>query len=278
VLVFAALVGLWQAVYWLGWLDYAATYYDQSGVKMTLYHLRPIRAALADQRDVVVISDGVEVLYDVEPARWLALLGGPGRCVRTVGGDGTFVAPGGEAFAALFAPNAVADPAYAVYQDAAPRRYPLREGEGAYTLYARIRESAPRPPLPPLSTINPVRFGSGAALIGYRLEAEPGFLALAWQLPAARDEDYHIFAHFLDAQGEKIGQRDRFLWPGRFWCAGDTLYTWTAANVPDGVRTLRVGLYRFVSGGTVRDTVRDSEGRPFSDYVDLPIEPVASGQ
>jgi hypothetical protein len=124
------------------------------------------------------------------------------------------------------------------------------------------------PPLTSLET--PTAFGGGVQLTGYHLTSDKLFLE--WRLPGPVDADYHYFAHFLNTADEKIGQRDNTLWPGRFWCAGDRLITWADIQLPEGTKTLRVGLYTLKNGGFINVPVVDSAGNPTGTWVDIPLK------
>jgi hypothetical protein len=61
------------------------------------------------------------------------------------------------------------------------------------------------------------------------------------------------------------------LWPGRFWCEGDRLITWAEIELPEGVETLRVGLYAFERDGFVNSNVLDDAGNPVASWADISL-------
>ena len=92
-------------------------------------------------------------------------------------------------------------------------------------------------------------------LKGYALtpESSPGgaiLLALRWQSMRPVSYDYHVFVHLLDAQGEKIAQRDgqpvQWLRPISSWQPGEEIVDHYGlllpADLPTGEYTIAVGL------------------------------------
>ncbi len=263
---------LTQAAWWFGLLGYVDRTNTPGGFGTPLHYMMDVRAALADAGDVVVISDGNRLAYDQEPVIWMVMLRDTARCVRTLAGDhGLAVFPDGP-FAVLYAPNAPAGAVADLYTTDAPERHPLRPGEGAYTIHRFA--AAPQPPLPPLTPLDPApRYDNGARLTGYRLEAER--LILEWRLPGpvmGQRGDLQYFAHFLDADGNALGQRDVSFWPGRYWCAGDRVLTWTAATPPAGTAILRVGLYLLQGERYTNSNVLDEADNPIAPWADIPLE------
>jgi hypothetical protein len=257
---------LTQGIWWRGLLRYLDVTATPSGYGTPIHYLLDVRDALAEYDDVVVISDGFEVLYDQEPAAWPVLLSSTAECVRTITGDGAAVFPD-HPFAVLVAPNAPDHPVDNLYLTNSPQTFELRPDAGFYTIHTFDR--APEW-TEAVIEIAPARFASGIQLTGYRLNKNR--IYLEWLLPGRVPEDYHYFGHFLDDSGEKIGQRDNILWPGRFWCAGDRLITWADIDLPNGVRTLRVGLYAFEHGDFVNSRVLDAAGNPAASWIDIPLD------
>lgn len=269
VLAAFAVVLLTQGLWWRGLLRYLDTTATPGGSGTPIHYLNDVRDALRPYDDVIVISDGFEILYDQEPAVWSAMLRGT-SCIRALAGDGAAVFPA-QPFAVLIAPNAPENPLNRLYQPANEQIFSLRPGEGVYRLNSL--NSAPAWNGPALTAIESMTFGGGVQLTGYALE--PDRLYLEWRLPGHMDEDYHYFGHFLTAAGDKIGQRDDVLWPGRYGCAGDRLITWADADTPTDTAVLRVGLYTLENGGFANAPVLDSAGSPAGTWVDIPLPPVS---
>ena len=132
---------------------------------------------------------------------------------------------------------------------------------GAYTRDGRGGwqpvDMAATPPALPLTA----RFGDAVQLTGAdwgRPAAESLRLTLHWQARGPVDFDYAIFAHLLDAQGNRVAQLD---WqpqdalgklPMRLWEPGwpvvDTQELPLPADLPAGEYTLWVGLYDWQTG------------------------------
>jgi hypothetical protein len=258
---------LTQGFWWRGLLRYLDTTSTPGGYGTPIHYLLDVRDALAGYADVVVVSNGFDAQYDQEPAVWPALLRDSADCVRVITGDGVAVFPN-HPFAVLIAPNAPEHPVDDLYLTDAPSTFPLRPGAGVYTLHDF--GDLPSWSGPTLTGIPAVRFDSGAQLTGYHLESSRMYLE--WRLPGPAAKDYHYFGHFLNAAGDRLGQRDNILWPGRFWCQGDRLITWAEIELPEGVETLRVGLYAFERGGLVNSSVLDDESHPVASWADIALE------
>ena len=268
VVAFAALsvIFISQVFWWRGMLHYVETTYIADGFGTPLHFLMDIRGQLSSSKDVVVISDGFDVLLDQEAAVWPVMLHGSAQCVRTLSGQGMAVLPSG-AFAALTAPNAPENAVNNFYRQPDEMKFPLRPAEGIYRL-----DFFQKPLVwadPPLTPIPSAWFGSGAVLIGYRLD--PQMLYLEWALPGSVNADYHYFGHFLDSTGEKRGQTDGLMLPGRSWCKDDHLVTWASVDLPPDTTTLRVGLYTLQGGRFINDSLLDANENPVSSWIDIPL-------
>jgi 4-amino-4-deoxy-L-arabinose transferase-like glycosyltransferase len=130
-----------------------------------------------------------------------------------------------------------------------------------------------------------VRFGEGARLIGYDLEAEarPGGqvrLTLHWQATAQMGTSYAVFVHLVAQDGRFGGQHDGIPGDGALpttgWVIGEFLldehiFTIKPEAEP-GPYLLEVGLYEAVSGQ--RLPVRDALGRELGDHLVLDGTPM----
>lgn len=100
-----------------------------------------------------------------------------------------------------------------------------------------------------------------ARLGGYAVtpDAQPGgeiLLALRWESLRAVDQDFNVFVHLLNAQGEKVTQRDGqpVLWqrPTHTWQPGEEIVDryglLLPPDLPAGPYTLSVGLYDPATG------------------------------
>jgi 4-amino-4-deoxy-L-arabinose transferase-like glycosyltransferase len=261
---------LTQGFWWrdlLYYLDNTNT--TMNGFTTPVHYLLEVRDELATYDDVVIISDGMRVLFDKEPARWSVMLRHSATCIRTLEGDGYAVFPDG-LFAAAIAPNAPENAVGDLYLDDDPVILPVRPGDGEYRI--SVFDNGLDWSGPPLTSVEPSQFDTGVEFTGYHLTEDRMYLA--WRLPEAQPGlDYQYSAHFLDSTGERLGQRDTQFWPGRHWCAGDRLITWVDIELPDGVETLRIALYKL---GTGRDlgrffsaNVLDEAGNPAGQWVDI---------
>lgn len=140
------------------------------------------------------------------------------------------------------------------------RHYGLAESIGKYRLY--------RPA--PLQRELAADFSGHLRLLGYRLEADgqpikdtirPGrnlCVDLLWQAQQslAKEEDYTVFVHLLDARGERWAQHDGRpldgLYPTYRWAKGEMVRDRHClplpSNLPEGRYIIQVGLYTLATG------------------------------
>jgi hypothetical protein len=261
-----AIIFVSQSLWWRGVLHYVDTTDTTGGFGNPLHFLMDIRDQLSDSKDVVVISNGMDLIYNQEAAVWPVMLHGSAQCIRILSGQGMAVLPAA-GFAALTAPNAPENAVNNLYRQADETTFLPHSGGGAYTL--GFFPDGLEWPDRPFTTITPAHFGSGAHLIGYSLY--PTRLYLEWLLPGPVDADFHYFGHYLDSTGEKRGQADSVLLPGRSWCKDDRLVTWSSIELPPDTVTLRVGLYTLQGGRFVNDSLLDADENPVSTWIDIPL-------
>jgi hypothetical protein len=272
-----ALVGfgiilLTQGFWWRGLLHYVDTTFTPNGFSTPLHYMLDVRDELAQHDDVIIISDGMWVLYDREPARWSVMLRDSTQCVRTLEGGNYAVFPDGE-FAVAIAPNAPPHALGDFYVTDEPVVFPIRPENSAYSIHTF--EAAPEWKGPEIIPIAPVLFDNGVQITGYHLETERLFLE--WALPEAKPGlDYQYSAHFISGMGDKLSQRDTSFWPGQHWCAGDRLVTWTDITLPQDTVILRVSMYRLGTGQTknvyYNANILDEQGNPAGQWVDIPLK------
>jgi hypothetical protein len=97
---------------------------------------------------------------------------------------------------------------------------------------------------------NRVNLGLGdrITLLGYELiESDPARLTLYWRAEAPVEDDYTVFIHALDADGEIITQFDAppldGLYPTHAWLPGQIIADSRSLVLPGTARALSVGLY-----------------------------------
>ncbi len=275
---YVIVIGLWVALvliiithilWWRGVLHTVATTpLHYPAYTTPLRYLVPVRDELSRDIDVIIISNGMEWAFDHEAARWPVMLRDTATCIRTLPGDGYAVFPN-TPFAVLIAPDAPPNPIDNLYVTDSPVTYPTRPGDNSYTLYRHttVPDWNRATIIPGITT----RFDSGVQLMGYALQNR--ILYLEWLLPERQpDLDYQYYGHLLDADGERLTQRDVRFWPGRHWCAGDRLITWTPIDTRPEAATLRVGLYTLDAAGQfISANVVDELGNPAGQWVDIPL-------
>jgi hypothetical protein len=94
-----------------------------------------------------------------------------------------------------------------------------------------------------------VNFGNTIVLTGYDLGAD---LTLYWQSLAPVNENYTLFIHLLDPEGNVVAQADApptdNVYPTSWWAAGETIADVHALPKQSGATRLRFGLYSLASG------------------------------
>ena len=99
-----------------------------------------------------------------------------------------------------------------------------------------------------------VNFADAIALVGYDLsyQAEGSKLTLYWESIGQVDEDYILFIHLLDGDGNTIAQADapptNNAYPTSWWASGETIADIRSLPPAPGVTRLRLGLYDLASG------------------------------
>lgn len=117
------------------------------------------------------------------------------------------------------------------------------------------------------------RLGDDFILLGYDLESpqvRPGeaiHLTLYWEAANKPTEDYTVFVHLLDADGQLVAQQDNQpqngMYPTNFWDAGERVQDEYTLAVDPGTYTLAVGMYTLET--LQRLPVVDASGRLLPD-------------
>ena len=108
--------------------------------------------------------------------------------------------------------------------------------------------------------------GDRVELAGYDLSTAPPTVTLYWRVLAEMDEEYTVFVHLLDEDGELLGQGDgpplNGDYPTSYWSPGELLADTHVAPSGSGAYLL-VGLYRPTDGA--RLPVRAATGERVPD-------------
>ncbi len=244
-----------------------------------LHYLLEVReAVLAEQPDdVLIVGSGDDPRFDQEAAVWTFLLNDV-PSVRPLDAGRMSIVSLEHDLTAIITPSAPSDDcagfSWLASNETEGQLFDLRSGEGLYTLCT----------VPPVDSMPSAgnayaTFSNGARLYASVLdsgspgESVPGGVVLFWFADGPLPNDYNVFNHLLDAEGNRIGQRDGPLWPGRYWRANEFVahYFFLLEDVDlDAVVTLRVGLYEFIDGQPVNLDILDTAGNPAGQWVDIP--------
>ncbi len=213
--------------------------------------------------DVLVVSDGADPNVDAVPAVFDVLLRGVPH--RFIDGRTTAVFPAGNASVVLW-PGDYAERGADLYQrwggEHWSRTAPLRAGEGEVRFAAGSGITLAVPRLREASAL----LDNGAELLGSGGDAHRW--ELWWRAPGPTEgENYHVFAHLLDANGERVSQSDIATYVARDWRAGDLVVNYFVLQ-GDGV-TVRAGMYGYPSLTPAQ--VLDAAGNPAGEWIEFPI-------
>jgi hypothetical protein len=256
---------LTQGIQYESFMRYADANYTELLPFPPIHYMLDVRSHLTPYHDVI-ISGGTS--HKSGYSVWKAMLYNSAACVRelVIASGGIAVFPA-EPFAVLTPPGALEAAAGDLYSTSSPVIVPMRTGEGVYRI--DTFGTAPEWDGPTLAEIAPARFDNGATLAGYRLDSNRVYLE--WRLGSAGSHDSQYFAHFLDTNGEKVGQQDASFWPTHYWCPGDRVITWIDATIPENTATLRVGMYALEGDHFMNSSVLDDAGNPAAGWVDIPL-------
>jgi hypothetical protein len=97
-----------------------------------------------------------------------------------------------------------------------------------------------------------VNFDNAIVLAGYDLAPDTSALTLYWKSLAPISEDYVVFIHLLDANGNVIAQADapptRNAYPTSWWSPGEVIADTHTLPFQPNTTTFRLGLYQLASG------------------------------
>lgn len=290
--VMAVLVG--GALSWAGWQlavmgQLARFMVDHPSTGGYGIPLRYTRAAaqeaqqLAAGAEIIVLSESTDPLTEETPAVFDALLyRAPHRLA-----DGRTALPVPESTHAVYlvGPVRESSPLEPVLQRLASLRYVqsgpvlnLPDGGARYLLFHRSgpdREDT----LAGLTSLGSgVALANQVVLAAYDLptqsrsgETLPVWLAWWVRIAPPPGADYHFYAHFLNAQGDKVGQWDGQGFPTATWRTGDLALSCFPILLPDdlppGPYTVRVGMYTYPE--IVGIPVVDAAGKPVEAAVTL---------
>lgn len=257
--------GVWQ----IEALRYADIHYVPEGYRIPTHYLMDVREALQPYDDVLIVGgNSNDSGYHV----WRSMLYRSASCVREVvaTAGGIAVLPDGP-FAVLTPPDALDYPLEGLYNSPDPITVPLRPGEGAYTVNG-FKQAPDWPDWIFVPLNEKVRFANGIELLGYQIAENR--LILEWGLPGTQPDlaQQRFFGHLLDKNGDKLAQQDVDFWPGIYWCAGDRVVTWIDLPTPEGIVSLRVGMYYFDAEGVLHYSDRlDDTGHSVAPWVDISL-------
>lgn len=234
-----------------------------------LAYLLPVRDALAEAENALILSDGMawDLKHDV--AVWHTLLRERTACTRTLS-DGYRLYPAREA-AVLIAPDGRSSQNAAFY---------LAAAQAGFTLTARRTEPFTvlrLPPLPRPTPAHPVSetgFANGAVFVG--LDVGDSVVTLHWRISRAaqRGADFQYTVQAYATDGSSLGQRDGRFLHGIHWCADDLLLLDVPLALPADTAELRVGLYQLgvQAGEYLNVEWLDALGNPGGQLVSVRLD------
>jgi hypothetical protein len=165
-----------------------------------------------------------------------------------------------------------------LYDRATNQRLVVLPGQDTVYQLGALWLTTPRPRLPdaPLA-----RFGQHISLWQATYPAPPGdSLALLWETDTPLDQDYSIFVHLLDTQGNLLNQADGLPYGGLYplpnWQPGqvveDARSLTSLLPNPAALKTIAIGLYDPVTGERLPAVDAQGLALPNHSFV-LPVAP-----
>jgi hypothetical protein len=202
----------------------------------------------ANPKDVVFLSDGTDPNVDGLPAAFEVLMAA--RPLRFVDARKAAVFPAADALVILWSGEY---PIRARVEqwgaDKVVGAIPLRKGEGMVNIY----RSGDAPTIPNRQAAS-VLLANGAEFLSLDQNG------LWWRANFDTEEQYQLYAHWLDADANKLAQEDIALY--RPWRAGDVVFNVLAQ--PQGTQ-VRLGIYGYPSLAGVG--VLDANGEAAGEWV-----------
>ncbi len=241
---------------------------------------RLIESAEAAKRlgseDVLILSHGADPNIDTIPAVFDALLRGVPH--RFIDGGTTAVFPAGSATVILWPGDYTSVDLYRLWGGGQwSDTVSLRAGEGEvrFAVGSGVTLAIPRP------RAASALLNNGAELLGSGGDATRW--ELWWLAPGpVEGENYHVFAHVLDANGERIAQADQATYVSHAWRSNDLVVNYFVlagpvlerGGVPDLIRpgqgvTVRAGMYAYPSLAPA--VVLDAAGDPAGEWIEFPL-------
>ncbi|MBL8045539.1 MAG: glycosyltransferase family 39 protein [Anaerolineales bacterium] len=229
-----------------------------------LGQLLQVAGAVRGAPDVVIVSAGAHPHLDEVPAVFDVLLRGTPH--RFVDGRTTAVFPAGEARVVLWPMNdSPATAAYAQLGDLQVQAtIPLRQNEGQVQVLAANNAAQhaltqlphPREASALLSNLAEI-LGSGSDGRAWQLW---------WRAPEG-SEDVTIFAHLLDASGQRVAQADVPTYPAVGWRTGDVVISFFELNNVGYI--VRSGMYQSTPLTPIE--ILDVNGNPAGQWLEFPL-------
>ena len=210
--------------------------------------------------DVLIVSEGADPSGDSVPAVFDALLRGTPH--RFIDARTTAVFPAQAATIVLWPGIAPGTRAYHAWDGANVfATVSLRAGEGETMIIVGSGEM----PVVPNPREASALLGNGAEMLGSGGDSH--LWQLWWRAPGPSEAQYQVFAHLLEANGERAAQVDLSTYAN--WHEGDLVTNYFALN-GEGV-AVRAGMYAYPSLEGV--SVLDVNGNPAGEWIVFPISP-----
>lgn len=262
---YAIPIGITGAQIWLflALLIFIGTRATPGAFGTPLGQLLQVADAVRGAPDVVIVSAGAQPQIDEVPAIFEVLLRGTPH--RFVDGRTTAVFPAGEARVVLWP---IGDsPAIAAYTTLGgfqvQASVPLRQNEGQVQVLAvdgAAEQALTKLPQPRAAS---ALLSNLAEVLGNGGDAQTW--QLWWRAPES-GEDVTVFAHLLDAAGNRVAQADVPTYPAASWRAGDVVISFFELN--NSGTTVRAGMYQSVTLAPVE--VLDVNGNPAGPWLEFP--------
>ena len=274
-------VALWQAILQQSLLSFVDTYETPGGYGAPAKYVlaaasRAERLAGDAGGEVIALLPGADPRYDDRAAVFDVILEADHQLVD---GRSALVLPSRPT---VFLAGSQVEPAVSLLADLTQAVEPVLPVRAGSDDVYRFFLWEPVEVIPTVSPGNPVRWASGAVLLGYDWSGDlrPGGTA-RWTLYFRVEglspvgSDVHWFNHLIDREGARWGQKDGVGVPSSQWRVGDIVLAWfeipISEDAPPPPYYVRTGQYTYPD--VVNVSLIDVAGNPAGEFIELgPID------
>ena len=265
---FITFLGLSQIIVTTGLFKFVDEHATPGAFGTPLHYLLGARTTVLEHHpsQILLVADGQYPSLLEHTAVW-RLLFEDVPVVRPVDGTNTLLLPVEESYSFVdFSDALVSGPAGTYWVQGDPLQFPRRDGENPYLYNLQTQ----LPPIEPL--VEPVQFANGVQILSFDLSSTHPYIT--FQLTAPAEVDYFVSIQGYDADGNRVYQADRVIYPSQFWKVDDKLIAWFDSPVPDSTRSTLIIIYWIAEDGSIITVdVLDNSNSPIAPWLEVPSVP-----